>query len=218
MPKGIALFSLFEPLILYFVLFFPGVFAQEAPAAQPPFSPAAELSYLCFYTLPALALLWYLILVKKSLLGAAWLKPRPRDAAVLAAGFSGLVLLGLITAFAAAKFGGSVHFPEVSAPVSAAGWITLSLSCMGTGYLEETFFRFYFYEKLEPLLHSELARAALQAFLFAACHLYEGPWGTFNAFSAGLFLSLLYIKLRTLNGIACAHGVYNFFVYFHASF
>jgi len=54
--------------------------------------------------------------------------------------------------------------------------------------------------------------------LFSLCHVYEGPWGILNAVLAGIILSLLFIRFRSLHGIAWAHGAYNIFVYTMGNF
>jgi membrane protease YdiL (CAAX protease family) len=87
------------------------------------------------------------------------------------------------------------------------------LSCLGTGFLEESFFRFYLFNKLDNRFTGERARLLLSTVLFALCHIYEGPWGVLNAAMAGCFLSILFLKYRSLYGIAAAHGFYNILVY-----
>jgi membrane protease YdiL (CAAX protease family) len=237
------MFPLIEPLILYFVLFFPGTFNPDISAAaftanSIPFSAFHEASRTLAYTIPALALIWYLILDKKSLSPPegnhaaklpVWLalRVRRRDFFPFLAGFPCLVLFGVVISLLnslAAKTGG---MPGVEPPGNAAGWIIMAVSCLGTGYLEESYFRFYLLEKLPqigfgsgifgiPFNDRRVAPALTIAFssiLFALCHVYEGPWGIANAALAGVFLSILYQKYRSLHGIAWAHGAYNAFVY-----
>jgi membrane protease YdiL (CAAX protease family) len=50
-------------------------------------------------------------------------------------------------------------------------------------------------------------------FLFSLCHIYEGPGGFINSILAGILLSALFIRYRSLHGVAWAHGAYNIFVY-----
>jgi membrane protease YdiL (CAAX protease family) len=49
--------------------------------------------------------------------------------------------------------------------------------------------------------------------LFAFCHVYEGPWGFLNAALSGVILAFLFLRFRSLHGIAIAHAMYNIFVY-----
>jgi membrane protease YdiL (CAAX protease family) len=103
-----------------------------------------------------------------------------------------------------------VGFPQ--GPLAVAVMI---LSCLGTAYLEETYFRFYLFRQLGK---SGPAKAALvSSLLFALCHLYEGPFGALNAFLAGLLLFYIFTRSRSLHGIAWAHGAYNIFVYIMAA-
>jgi len=77
-----------EALILYFVLFFPGVYISFSPewlspgigtASTVPFSIIREFGRTLTYTLPALALLWYLITDKKGLPSYISFKKRGDD-------------------------------------------------------------------------------------------------------------------------------------------
>jgi membrane protease YdiL (CAAX protease family) len=92
------------------------------------------------------------------------------------------------------------------------------LSCLGTGYLEESYFRYYLLIKLEIPVPNAAMRAALSTALFSLCHMYEGPWGILNAVIAGLFLSALFVRFRSLHGVALAHAFYNMFVYVMGNF
>jgi membrane protease YdiL (CAAX protease family) len=106
---------------------------------------------------------------------------------------------------------------ELTPPSGAASWIVLAISCFSTGYLEESFFRFYLLRKLENTLPL-WASFFMGVTLFSFCHFYEGLWGILNAVSAGIFLSFLFIRFKSLHGIAWAHGAYNTFVYIMALF
>jgi membrane protease YdiL (CAAX protease family) len=144
------------------------------------------------------------------------LKPetlRRRDFISFCVGFLGLVIIGVCitgSVFFFSSFYGLVPPAKVEAPFNAVGWIVIIFSCLGTGYLEESYFRYYLLTKLENSLP---LRIAFSSFLFSICHIYEGPWGVLNAALAGVLLSLLFIRFRSLNGIAWAHGVYNIIVY-----
>ena len=184
-----------------------------APAEIIPFSTLSELTRLFSYTIPALALLWYLILEKKSLpLSLNELGLKKEDAVSLAWGFPGLVLAGVLITFTMKTVYQETPI-GVEAPDSAAGWAMMIISCISTGYLEESFFRFYLLKKLEDWVPFRPARVIFAVLLFALCHGYEGPWGILNAVIAGILLSVLFERYRSLHGIAWAHGLYNAFVY-----
>lgn len=221
-----------EALILYFVLFFPGVYASgfsgEIDVADTiNFSLAGELGRTLTYTLPSLALLWYLILgvnqtEKKSFSSLGLYPAKKKDFLAFAAAFPGLVFVGLGISFLAPLFSQAESLappPKIEAPETVWGWIVIAFSCLGTGYLEESYFRYYLFAASpvpspEKLRLDSVTKVLLSAFLFSLCHIYEGPWGILNAALAGILLSALFVRFGSLHGIAWAHGAYNVFVYF----
>jgi len=232
-----------EALILYFVLFFPSHFASVFPAETAlvesiPFSTLGELGRTMAYSIPSLALLWYLITNKKGFSGAngniryANLSlqvakqgfpdfeiPCKRDLIPFAIGLPGLILIGfgislLISLFH--EFSGLP--PRIEGPATASGWFVMVFSCLCTGYLEESYFRYYLLTKLEELFRKDVFRIITSTLFFSLCHLYEGPWGILNAVLAGFLLSVLFVRYRSLHGVAWAHGAYNIFVYMMGSF
>jgi membrane protease YdiL (CAAX protease family) len=213
---------LFESLILYFVLFFPGTLSPwvEPLPGSISFSIAGELSRTLTYTLPSLALLWYLILGKTRPAAFAGEKPGKGDFYSFIIGFPALIAIGLVLSLLISLFAGASPPPRIEPPASVPGWIVMFFSCIATGYLEESYFRFYLLKKMAALssgVPGMILRAALSTALFAICHIYEGPWGIANAILAGAALSALFERYKSLHGIALAHGAYNAFVYLIAS-
>jgi membrane protease YdiL (CAAX protease family) len=208
-----------EALILFFVLFFPGVYTMGVYAATEtpiPFSALNELARTLTYTLPAFALLWYIISDKKGFTALKREKPGKKDFLPFAAGFAGLVLIGtgisLLISLLSQNQGVTPPL-KVEAPAGVIGWIIMVVSCLCTGYLEESYFRYYLLSKLEDSRPRAIMMVFFSTFLFSVCHIYEGPLGIINAALAGALLSTLFIRFRSLHGIAWAHGVYNIFVY-----
>jgi len=80
-------------------------------------------------------------------------------------------------------------------------------------YLEEACFRAYLLSRLERLGIGRGRAVAIAVAMFAVCHLYEGVWGVVNAAAAGVFLSLVFLRARSLHATAWAHAAYNIFVY-----
>ena len=196
------------------MLFFPGIASPAAAQEIIPFSSFNELIRLSTYTVPAGALIWYLILEKKSLqVFPGDLKIGKTDAVSFAWGFAGLILTGVIISVLMNAVNPFETPPRVKAPGNLLGWTILVFSCAGTGYLEESFFRFYLLQKLEDWVPSRPVKIIFAVLLFALCHGYEGPWGILNAALAGILLSVLYEKFRTIHGISWAHALYNIFVY-----
>jgi len=215
-----------EPLILYFVLFFPGIYSTGIwgggieIAETIPFSVVRELGRTLTYTIPSLALLWYIFPDKKGFSSLKQEKLKKQDFLQFAIGLPGLVFIGLCISFLLSlmslRYGLDLPL-KVEAPGSAFGWIVLVFSCLGTGYLEESYFRFYLLTKLEKQQPNALIRIIFSTILFSFCHIFEGPGGIINAMLAGFILSWLFTRYRSLHGIAWAHGAYNIFVYFIGS-
>jgi membrane protease YdiL (CAAX protease family) len=103
--------------------------------------------------------------------------------------------------------------PVLVRPSGLGGWLVLGVFCLGTGYLEEGYFRVYLETRLSAGGLTPLPRLAIACGLFTLCHLYQGPVGLCNAALAGLFLLLVYRKTGTLHGLALGHGCYNILVY-----
>ena len=211
-----------EALILYFVLFFPGIYAASSPdwlvqgaeaIRTVPFSIIRELGRTLTYTLPAMALLLYIISEKKDLSALKAATPQKRDLLPFAAGLPGLIIIGLFVSLLVSLFSGLASPARVQGPSGFFAWSVMIFACLGTGYLEETYFRYYLLTKLEKIIPYLPLRIAFSTVLFALCHMHEGPWGVLNAALAGVFLSVLFIRYRSLHGIAFAHAGYNIFVY-----
>jgi len=209
-----------EALILYFVLFFPGIQASPSPdwlaqgietAGTIPFSAIRELTRTVTYTLPAIALLLYIISDKKGLSGLKPLAPGRQDIIPFVIGLPVLIVIGLFIAFLIPLFASVAQPPRIEGPYNFPGWAVMVLACLAIGYLEEIYFRYYLLTKLETI--NPAPRVIFSTALFALCHLHQGPWGVANAAIAGLFLSLLFLRYRSLHGIALAHAGYNMFVY-----
>jgi membrane protease YdiL (CAAX protease family) len=209
--------SYIEAVILYAVIFLPGVaspgvansgVANIANDAQP-FSAVVELSRIFLYNIPSLALVWYLAHGKK--LKADVCLPGKKDLIAGLVSFPSLLIISFLIAFAASYFNASVS--PVSPPVSASGWIILAFSCLTTGYLEESYFRFYLLSRRTELRLGGVSALLLSTALFSVCHIYEGPWGFLNSVLSGAALSLVFLRYNSLHGVALAHGLYNFVVY-----
>jgi membrane protease YdiL (CAAX protease family) len=239
---------LFEPFILFVILFLPGAFGRTAlpveipeslakPAQMreiPPefteeivekaeilpsvtaFSSFRELNRILVYNLPALALIWYLLRRGEAENTERIPRVSYRDLWSVLAALPALLLTALSVSLAASLFntipGGALQSP----PARISAWILIILSCLSTGYLEESFFRYYLYKKLTLFGLDVPHFILISTALFSFCHIYEGPWGTMNACFAGLLLALIFVRFRALHGIALAHGLYNLLVYIAA--
>jgi membrane protease YdiL (CAAX protease family) len=204
---------LIEPLVLYAVLFLRIPQARQAVPEAIAFSVLRETARIMLYNVPALILIWHLLLKAKSLKDRGIVRPRLKDLLPAALALPGLALTGLAVSLVAPWFTTIPPAPRFLSPETIPSWIMLVISCLSTGYLEESFFRFYLLSKGEELGLGPGAAAMFSTLLFSFCHLYEGPWGFLNAALAGILLCFIFLRYRSLHGVACAHGLYNILVY-----
>jgi uncharacterized protein len=204
--------SLIEPFILYWVLFF-RIPAGGAYGEVPEFTWTAETGRILMYTLPALTLVWYLLLRVKSLREMGITFPRKKDFAVASLAFAALTLIGVTISLVSVQFGEAVALRQYLIPQTAPGWAVLAVSCVSSAYLEESFFRFYLLSKREEMGLGPLGAALGSTMLFSICHIYEGPWGFLNAALSGLVLAFAFLRFRSLHGVAIAHALYNVLAY-----
>jgi len=200
-----------EALILYVVLFFSDSTGKFTNGGGAGFSTAAELIRIFIYTVPSIALIWYLLLKVRRL--REWdIMPGKKDL------ISGLITLPclLITGFAIASIssiGGTAAQVSLQSPSTAPQWIVLCISCVSAAYLEESFFRFYLLSRREELKLNAASALVVSVALFSICHIYEGPWGFLNSVLSGTLLAFIFLRYKSLHGIAVAHGLYNIAVY-----
>jgi membrane protease YdiL (CAAX protease family) len=196
------------------VLFLPATLPGNAPVDGPPvFSVTGELVRIFLYNIPALALVWYLLLKHKTGAMTRPGLPGRKDLIPFICAFPALALIGFSIALAAPVFNELPSADALAVPVTLPAWIILPVSCLSTGYLEESFFRYYMLSKREELRLGISQSVLFSALLFAVCHIYEGPWGFLNAALSGIVLAFVFLRYRSLHGIALAHGLYNICAY-----
>jgi len=206
-----------EPLILYAVLFFRistgAMLSGEAVENPVEFSAFLETARIFLYNIPSLALVWYLLLKEKSLKEWGITLPGKRDLIPAVMTSPALILIGMAISIA------SRHFDEIPSgsrflpPQGFISWIILVISCISTAYLEESFFRFYLLSKREEMGLSSHHAVLVSVVSFSLCHMYEGPWGFLNAVLSGIVLAFMFLRFRSLHGIAFGHALYNVLVY-----
>jgi len=210
--------SFIEPFILYWVLFF-RIPAGSAPveeagaAGAMPFSWTAETARVLLYTLPSLALVWYLLLKVKSLKAMGIRLPQKKDFLVALLAFSVLTLIGVTISLVSLKFGDTAALRRSLSPKTVIAWTVLVISCVSSAYLEESYFRFYLFSKKEEMGLGPHRAVLVSTLLFSVCHLYEGPWGFLNAALSGVALAYIFLRFRSLHSVAIAHALYNILAY-----
>jgi hypothetical protein len=146
--------SFFEPLILYWVLFFRMPAWIASPGEAVPFSAIDTMLRIVMYILPALALVFYLLFKARGV--ADWglgLKelglglPKKKDFGVAAMAFPALVFIGLAISLVSPHFAELPVGPRFLPPGTSIEWAILAASCFCTAYLEESYFRFYLLSK-----------------------------------------------------------------------
>jgi membrane protease YdiL (CAAX protease family) len=210
MSKGPAVFI--EPFILYWVLFLPAVGLPSALTVPAVFSLNQELDRIFTYQLPALALIVYLLHPHPG----GMFRPRARDLGTVLLALPGLLILGVLVTLPGSLFPSPVSVPVINGPLGPAAVLVMILSCLSTGYLEETYFRLYLFTRFTEGGIGPVKAMAVSSLLFALCHIYEGPLGALNAFLAGLLLGFIFSRRKSIHGLAWAHGGYNIFVYIMA--
>jgi membrane protease YdiL (CAAX protease family) len=213
---GAVMGAFFEPLILYIVLFFSGS-AGLGKQEFINFSISASLMQIFLYNIPSLALIWYLLQKKSAFKNPLTVKPGFKDILSVCFAFTGLVFLGFTIALISPFFPGISQGPVIIPPAGFPAWLVLFISCISTGYLEESFFRFYLLSKHGEMGLNETKAAVISTLLFSLCHIHEGPWGFLNSALSGALLAFIFLRYRSLHGIALAHGLYNITVYVFSS-
>lgn len=202
-----------EPLILYWVLFFRISAGGTAPGEAVEFSVTVELARIVMYSIPSLALVWYLLLRAKSLKEWGIAFPQKKDIVPALLAFFALFLIGMTVSLVSPYFDGIPAGPRVLAPQNVYSWAILVVSCLSGAYLEESYFRFYLLSKRKELGMSPYRAVVVSALLFSLCHVYEGPWGFLNAALSGIVLAFVFLRFKSLHGISIAHALYNILVY-----
>lgn len=204
-----------EALLIFLVFFLPGYLGQAESINAALFDDPLLIARYLLLVLPQILLLRYLIGIKGDSspqeFGISPLRFTDFIKGILSSGLIWLCLLPfiiIITFFA----------PEVPPnPVRwsvTKGWIIplVFLASMGTGYLEELYFRSYLITTLKRLGWKDLPTVAISTALFTIGHLYQGLPGAIGSMIIGFTLSYRFLKGRSLNEIAIAHGLYNFSV------
>jgi membrane protease YdiL (CAAX protease family) len=202
-----------EPLILYAVLFFRFSIGAVPSEEFIEFSATIEIARILLYNIPSLALIWYLLLRDRSIEELGITLPVKRDFISAALTLPALILVGLTISKVSPLFDGISSNSRFLPPQTFVSWVILSFSCLSTGYLEESFFRFYLLSRKEEMGLGPYQAVLFSTLMFSFCHAYEGPWGFLNAAISGVILAFVFLRFRSLHGIAIAHALYNMLVY-----
>jgi len=204
-----------EILILYVILFFSGSAAfilGGAAEAEAAFSGTAILIRIFLYSIPSLALIWYLLI--KSWKMEYWIiRPGRKDLLAGIITLPCLLITGFAVALVSSYIGGTSAPAALSRPSTVTEWVILGVWLICSAYLEESFFRFYLLNRRQEMNLNASSALAFSVLLFSACHIYEGPWGFLNSVFSAAILGFVFLRYNSLHGIAIAHGFYNIIVY-----
>jgi len=203
-----------EILILYVVLFFSGSAALilGGTAEATAFSATTVLFRIFMYSIPSLALIWYLTF--KSWKVEYWIiRPGKKDLLAGLITLPCLLITGFATTFISSYIGGTSAQATLPSPSTVTEWVILGFSLFFAAYLEESFFRFYLLTRRQEMNLNAPSALALSIALFSICHIYEGPWGFLNAVFSSAILGFVFLRYNSLHGVAIAHGFYNIIVY-----
>jgi len=199
-----------ETLILYILLFFSGsaAFFTGQTAVFAGFSAAAEFVKIILYYIPSLALIWYLIFkAQKTEIQA--IKPGKKDLVSGLIALPCLLITGSAVTLTASHISGTAVRLTFYSPSTAPEWIILCFVCIFSACLEESYFRFYLLSRREEMNLNPAPALALSVVLFSVCHIYAGFWSFLNAAISGAFLGLIFLRYKSIHGIAAAHALYN---------
>ena len=206
-----------EFALLFGVLFLPGMLAQGGDVDPQSFESIRYQIQLLAVAIPQILLVVTFSDLRRpgSSRRFGWRRPDRGDLISAFVGITGVlavvwavsILAGIITS------GGEGTEPVIDWSFERWELIPLVLvSTMAIGYREEIFYRAYITDRAEEAGVDPRFALAGGALLFAAGHVYQGVMGFVIALAIGLLLGAVYLKGRSLHGIAVAHGLYNFLV------
>jgi membrane protease YdiL (CAAX protease family) len=89
----------------------------------------------------------------------------------------------------------------------------MTIACLGTGYSEELFFRFFAVGALGKAGFPQSVAYLLSSLIFALAHLGQGVYGAVMAGIFALVFSFCRIRGAKLHALALGHAVYDLAVF-----
>lgn len=202
-----------ESALLFAVLFLPGMLGQSVGVDPTSFDHIAYHVQVLAIAVPQILLV--VAVSNGRIPGSAarfgWRRPVTRDLIVAALG---LVLTYLVAVLlgAVASLLANPGMMQSTVAWSFSRYEVLPLvmiSTLAIGYREEIFFRAYLADRAPELgVHPRTALYA-GALIFGLGHIYQGPGGFLLATVLGAVFAEIYLRTRSLHGIAVAHGMFN---------
>lgn len=200
----------FEPILLFCVIFLPGY----ALGAKPPEDIFNSYSFHAAYiltALPQLTLILYLAWRNgdASFFFTFRFKDIMRGLIIGASLLGSAMLLLPLIALLIQQLG--LPEEQIHWSVSRASVLPgIFLSMFITGYLEEGYFRFFLFDRLEKAGITRPVAIGTCTLIFAAGHAYQGGIALIGTAIIGLILHLFRLKETRVHSLAIGHGLYNF--------
>jgi uncharacterized protein len=212
-----------EILLLFAVLFLPGVISQSEGNIQQAFNSLQFNFFIIIIALPQIFLVIYLIKIQPntrlSHFGFTSLSKKTiLRSLVIFVGIYALILIIMgIVSFLPENIEKS-FIQNKDGQFSNLSLLPLVLvSSLITGYREEIFFRSYLLTRLRDIGISKYSTVIISTALFSIGHIYQGPLGVIIAVCISFYFSIVFLKNRDLHAVAIAHGLYNFSALFLSS-
>lgn len=99
-------------------------------------------------------------------------------------------------------------FPSRASPKATTVFLMI-LSCIGTGYSEELFFRFFAPQALQGAGFPPWAAHLAASVLFGVSHLGQGPFGALMALLYALVLVFFRLRGSSWHALSLGHAIYD---------
>ncbi len=216
--KDYLLYS--EPLLLYFVLFFPSIFTNNNTIVTF-FTSVSSLGSYIIISIPQILLILYFFYIKKWDFKENSITKHFLKTVLLIIIYTILLLIISNTAALVLIMTGAMQAVSKINSIKQLIPLYLAVSLI-TGYREELFFRSYlinFFEKTannqNMLNHDRINKMALVmviSLMFSICHIAQGIGGIIISFLNSLLLCFIFFKHKNIHINALSHALYNFFV------
>jgi membrane protease YdiL (CAAX protease family) len=203
-----------ELALLFAVLFLPGMLGQSIGVDPSAFTQIAYLVQVLAISIPQILLVLAVSDLRRP--GTAeqmgWHLPRARDLPPAFAGLIGAWIAALLAGLLAAAI------TSGAAASTAVDWVfdryelipLVLLATLAIGYREEIFYRAYLASRAEELGLTPRQLLYAGTLVFGLGHLYQGIGGLLVSVAVGIVFAEVFLRSRSLHGIAIAHGLFNF--------
>ncbi len=206
-----------ELALLFAVLFLPGMLAQTGQIDPGSFESISYHIQILAVAIPQILLVVAVGDLRRPGSSRRY-GFRPPDRSDLIAAIIGLVatwvtvgIISLAAGFVATD--ADAMQPAVSWTFGRYELVPLAaVSALAIGYREEIFFRAFIADRAEEAGVDPRVALGVAALVFAAGHVYQGLAGFVISLAIGMVLAGVYLRTRSLHGVAIAHGLYNLLV------